>query len=212
MNRLSRFVKKFDDSQSLGTLPLIHTTDAYSFRSIIDNGMVLSPRLCQVFREEILYLFYGKSGYSRKRQGSSSLLAFFPVFFLIASSAVIATRRILPSDSGAFEGQLYKTFFDKHYTISAFVIDCDYSHSGGIAFPQTAMLVVSAFYGNNKNYYYNQPRRDILVSPLDFEAEALMALNADKGDAEFDDRRIPWAKKQASYCRCLSVIAFSHVR
>lgn len=61
-------------------MPIFHTTDAFSFRNMVERRAIL-PSECPVFKEEhLVYFFYGRPSYRKNSSFAPSLsLASFPV-------------------------------------------------------------------------------------------------------------------------------------
>jgi hypothetical protein len=177
MNSLSQYVTSQAPVRSqLKPLPLIHTTSAFVFRNIIEDGMKISPRRDNLFNENLLYLFYGKPVYIRRGQDISSFLSYAPIYFVLSPDMVSSARRLFPFDSGAFASGLFKAYTHTGHTIEDFQIDLDSTSHGSSAFPDTATRFVDAIYGSNTDYYYNRIRPTLNYDPINFEIEAYLNL------------------------------------
>src|ERR1700730_8150266 len=97
-----RFASLVSRATGIGELlPLTHTTDAYAFRNIISTRQ-LEVSDCIVFREPVLYLFYGRPAYRRSSAGkATSLDAFSLVSFVLRSELLPSPKRLFPFDTGA---------------------------------------------------------------------------------------------------------------
>src|SRR6266705_1300157 len=105
--RLNRFIARQVPVD--GLLPLVHITRAYAFDYIVD-GDTLEPSACEVFKEKILYLFYGRPAY-RAKEGNNARLEFeWPIVFVFNPEKISEIKRIFPFDTGAFAQQLYAEF------------------------------------------------------------------------------------------------------
>jgi hypothetical protein len=183
-NYLSQFIERseqFDNSQ-LKILPLIHTTDAYNFREIIDNGFELKPKHCDVFNESLLYLFYGKASYVKSQPFNSFLGPYFPVTFVIDPNSINEVTRIFPFDSGAFSKKIFENYIPEKLKINSFLLE---EESLDL---KSASKIVKAFYKSNENYFQNIPRNDIDINSLNFEVEALVNMMRSKENTPFDER------------------------
>jgi hypothetical protein len=82
-------------------LPLCHTTAFANCEDIAKNGLV--PTNCDVYKEDLLYFFYGKSRYliNRKKLDVLTPLERRPMAFLFRFDSV-QIKRYLPFDSGGF--------------------------------------------------------------------------------------------------------------
>jgi hypothetical protein len=187
-------MSRFEDAIS-GTrpasplLPLLHTTDGYSFRSIIEKEK-LEPRPCTVFREEeILYLFYGKPSFRpHSKEQPNAMPAFYPVSFIIRPGAIENVKRIFPFDSGAFENGLFDRFLYRR--------QCRGSNHQGMClddFEVTASLdsarkIVDTFFQTNQKYYDGQATSVPDVNDLNFELESYRQLIHHNAKDYFDER------------------------
>jgi hypothetical protein len=62
-------------------LPLTHIARAYAFDEML-SGNTLEPQPCDVFDEELIYLFYGRPAY-RAKDGNNARLEFeWPIVFI----------------------------------------------------------------------------------------------------------------------------------
>jgi hypothetical protein len=74
---------------SAGVLPLVHTTRAYSFDQML-GGDTLEPVDCPIFKEKLIYLFYGQPAY-RAKDGRNARLQFeWPIIFIFDPSKITA--------------------------------------------------------------------------------------------------------------------------
>jgi len=47
---------------NLKILPILHSCDGYNFRSILEDEY-LKPNMCEVFKDDYLYTYYGIPSY-----------------------------------------------------------------------------------------------------------------------------------------------------
>lgn len=80
-------------------LPVVHVTVARWFDSIVKVGQ-LEPRLCSVFGQPLLYLFYGGAFY-RPSDVISNNAADLPLAFLFEPTVLTEIARHYPFDTGA---------------------------------------------------------------------------------------------------------------
>lgn len=86
-----------------------------------DKG--LEPANCPVFREKIIYLFYGCPAY-RAQHGNNARLKFeWPIILIFNPNKIEPIHRVFPFDTGAFEKKLYKEFFDEKSELLDFSVD-----------------------------------------------------------------------------------------
>lgn len=168
------------NTHSLPVLPVVHTTDWWSFRHIMD-GNLLAMQRCPVFSEDLVYLFYGKPCY-RLHQGSepTSLSAFYLVSLIFEANSVGPFRRVHPFDTGAFS----KGFYQSHLHPKMEIKDFELNASLG-----AVTEAVDVFYGTNAGYFKGAPKKNIPVSPMDIEAEAFVSLISTPARTPADDRR-----------------------
>jgi hypothetical protein len=80
-------------------LPIVHVSVARWFSSIVHEGK-LEPRMCSVFGESLLYLFYGGAFY-RPPEGLTKNASELPIAFLFEPSVLTTISRFYPFDTGA---------------------------------------------------------------------------------------------------------------
>lgn len=92
------------------SLPLSHLTIARYFDSIINAGK-LEPRMCDVFKEKLIYLFYGGVLYrtaNKPTRNASEL----PIVFVFHPSLLRFVERYYPFDTGALAKRYYGEWSD----------------------------------------------------------------------------------------------------
>ncbi len=175
--------KKFIDRNSSGSLPnelpLVHSTRCEFFDAVKDRGK-LEPRLCNVFGEQLLYLFYGRPAY-RSKSVDVHDVGYCPICFVLdIDPADLNLRRTYPLDSGGVKGKR----FDAH--IHEDELD-------ELKLPATLISArqhVNALYGKNKHYFtgdFND--RSALNFTVDDIASRYVDLLEDPDVAVADDRR-----------------------
>jgi hypothetical protein len=162
--RLNKFVARHAPVD--GLLPLVHITRAYAFDAILD-GDSLEPSVCDVFKDKILYLFYGRPAY-RAKEGNNARLEFeWPIVFVFDAEKVSEIKRIFPFDTGAFAQQLYSDFFDKESQFMDFALTPSL---------ETARKFVGTFYQDNNEYYQGETRKNVDIPLRQFEAQGIYEL------------------------------------
>ncbi len=163
-------------------MPLVHSTSFQKFRDIIQSH-ILSPTPCSVFDgEDLLYLFYGRPAYRvSKTVTSKGQLRHLPVCFVLEPHSISTAKRIYPFDSGAFSEGLFNEFL-KGFELDNF-------HVGD--FPEAPQRLVSAFYGNNKNYYFGEVSTNLNVSVLDFEVTSYVDMIKDTTVTFNESTKVP---------------------
>lgn len=161
-------------------LPLFHSCDGFTFRSILEDRAIKTSE-CDVFKlERLLYLFYGKPAYKSPFKQNTKLKSFFPVCFVLDGSAIDGIKRIMPFDSGAYNAGLFKDYLHPKMTMDSF-----FMHPK----PSSIGKTVSYFFENNSNYFSFTPKSDIVYDELDFEIESYHNLIRSVAQSPVDDRK-----------------------
>jgi hypothetical protein len=174
--------ERFVDAQSKSAeapLPLTHTTDAFDFRDISEDGEV-KPHPCNVFDHDVSYYFYGRPAY--RKNGSvqaNSLAAYAPVVLIfkpdISKDAVAA----FPFDSGAFKGELYTELLHHRMRVEDF---------GFLPSEERVGKLIAFFFSDNKGYYNQISPHHRKIGKNEFEALSYRELTIYRGKNERDDR------------------------
>jgi hypothetical protein len=164
VGRLNRLVK--GQSPATGKLPLVHITRAYAFDEMLDaHG--LDPQYCDVFRENLVYLFYGRPAY-RAKEGNNARLEFeWPIVFIFDPDKMTNIKRLFSFDTGAFKLKFYEDFFDNKSELLDFELEPTL---------ETARKLVSAFYVDHKEYYHGASRKNVALGHREFEAQGIFEL------------------------------------
>jgi len=150
-----------------GEMPFIHVTNGYNFKKIL-TGDLLKQSRCPVFKEDILYLFYGRPSYKTKYQYNERLAYDWPIVFLFEYKAVERfVSSMFPFDSGAFENERYRHFFDSKTTIDEFRV------SRG---KHNVRRIVSSFYSSNYEYFCGASRKNVEIPLDEFEISGVHEL------------------------------------
>ncbi|MBE9636302.1 hypothetical protein [Salipiger mangrovisoli] len=163
-NRILKFVEGSPEDKV--SLPLLHTTSAYNFVDI-SRGEVISPSQCDVFNENLTYLFYGRPAYRTQEAIHRSLKFHWPFCFIIDPKFIDKIRAIYPFDTGAFALGLYKGFFDKKARIE------DFRLPGDMTF---ARKLTGRFYNDAKDYLRGGTEKIENLPLIEFEAQGIQAL------------------------------------
>ncbi len=161
-------------------LPLVHTCEAYRFRSIFENQRI-KPNPCDVFvGDSLAYFFYGKPSYRTSSDiSATSMTSMVPVCFVISAPENLIPKRVFPLDTGAFHGGRFSKYFHRETLLDDLSLPARVDSAG---------KVVARYFGSNKAYF-NSETKEIDLSPLDFEAQSYIQLINDKSITDFDDRR-----------------------
>jgi hypothetical protein len=160
-------------------LPLIHTSRC-EFLNAFATSHTIEPHQCDVFNEDLIYLFYGRPAY-RSRQGSQygDPIALCPLCFVFKPRTISRSiHRIFPCDSGAvskstFEPELHPN--DLHELELDPVI-------------ASAQRLVSLIFQSNKDYFYGRVKPGIAF-PNGTASQRYSNLLLRPGPVDFDDRK-----------------------
>lgn len=162
-----RFRRFIASSNEEGTkLPLLHTTAAYDFTEIAGADSI-APMHCDIFDEELTYLFYGRPAYRTQAAVHRNLKYNWPFCFVLDPEHVASVKAIYPFDTGAFALGLYQGFFHKNTERDDFRLPGDLKY---------ARKVAGRFYEDAKDYLTGgtQKYEDLPLS--EFEAQGIQAL------------------------------------
>lgn len=175
--RFASFVGKAIGAGRL--LPLTHTTDGYYFRDIALRKQLRTTN-CPVFREPLLYLFYGRPAYRGATAKATSLNAFCTVSFLLRSDTLPAPKRVFPFDTGAMQNSKFVDFLHPSMTISHFELNPRLDE---------ARKIVGLFFGDNDRYYMGHSLAGKTFPVMELEAQCYYALIQAMGLLSADDRK-----------------------
>ncbi len=161
-------------------LPLVHTTECHHLNSIV-VGNTIDLHKCPVFKEPLVYLFYGRPAYRDPRKTTPIKdIAFCPVCFVFRPQAMLSITRVYPFDTGASQRGLYEP---EVLTSKALVA---YAVRSAI---ESAQRIIECFFETNESYLGNQARPGLLFGPEEGDPEAYYKLIRGGGDPECDDRK-----------------------
>ncbi|MEZ4859045.1 MAG: hypothetical protein R2781_09565 [Flavobacteriaceae bacterium] len=179
MSRFNDSIKNVDGNSKI--LPILHSCDAYTFRSILESE-ILKPKLCPNFNEEYLYTYYGIPSYRKPLEEATKNLAFFPVCFILDYNEIPKLSRLHPFDTGAFFKipEIKREYFHPNMEISDFELDPEI---------QNAVKVVEKFYTSNKKYIENSPSINAdNFEESEFEARSYTSLISGQANTNYDNR------------------------
>lgn len=161
-------LKKFIDDQAAYSrvMPLVHTTNAYSFADICDDDEIV-PEECEKFEEDIVYLFYGRPAYRTEKAEFSDLSFNWPIVFIFDPSKIHGIEAVYPFDTGAFFLHLYRRFFSVKSDIK------DYKLPGSLEY---AAKLVGIFYNDETEYLFGRSRKNVNIPPMNYEAEGIQMM------------------------------------
>jgi hypothetical protein len=90
-------------------LPLVHTTEYFRL-PLIQTSNILQPLSCSVFKEPLLYFFYGRPAYRDASQTTPTRdVGFYPICFVFRPGTICKkAKRVYPFDTGAAQKGLYE--------------------------------------------------------------------------------------------------------
>lgn len=174
-SRFELYISDFTPSKVI--LPLVHYTNSFKFRDIVERGG-LEAQPCPHFKESLLYFFYGRPAY-RKISTPLADDSYNPICLILKQQSLKNMRRAFPFDSGAFFDGCFDQHINKSMCIDDFLLSCSIAELSKI---------VTAFFGNNYNYYLGQYVKDKKFTYNDFEAKALYSILIETGKTVHDDR------------------------
>ena len=139
--------------------------------------MILT-RHCSNFDEDLIYFFYGRPAY---RDVFDPIIddSYNPICLLFKPDCFSSIKRAYPFDSGAYLKGLYKQHINEELNVSDFELKISINELSRI---------VTAFFGNNMNYYFGNFNKNIQFEYDDFEAKAFYSILSGSGKTVFDDR------------------------
>ena len=175
---VSIFEKYITSGSNIEILPLTHKKDWFTADQTIENG-IIDTQLCDVFGENLEYLFYGRPAYYVSYNiETRSDDTYLPVCFVL-NPQKIKIHYIFPFDTGAFANKMYDIFMHEKMDINSFQL------------PQSIDFVkdfIYLFYENNDNYYKSKPAKQIASNDLPFEIKAYQNMINNTGATSYDSR------------------------
>ena len=177
-NSMMKYIQEHvDDSTNLPeTLPLMHSCDGFDCERIIQDTQ-LKPMMCPVFKEDLLYFFYGKAAYpigeKEKYKRTDALCC--PVCFIVDIEKV-DIYRVFPFDTGAYDAKMYTQFIHRNMEMREFEID---NNSSAIR------AYISVIFGDNKRYLSGISAENETENTY---VKALLKMLSANGAFEIDER------------------------
>jgi len=158
-----RFRKYILESEKIDDLlPLVHTTQAYHLEDIL-NSKELDPRLCEVFNEHLVYMYYGRPAYRENEAENSRLQFNWPIVFVFDPIKMESNiKRVMPFDSGAFKNGRYKKYFHSDSILKDFELGPSL---------ESIKKILGRYYSDNTEYYFAQTKKNVEIPAQSFEAE-----------------------------------------
>lgn len=183
MSVLNEYINKNYSSSNNKLLPSMHSCEGYACVQIMrDNMLMVQP--CPIFKEDLLYFFYGKPAYpaGAKANINTSSPEYHPVCFIVDSNK-IKPKRVFPFDSGAFHSnnsrgeRRYSQYIHPRISIENYDIYGGYS---GI------LKYISVIYRTNERYL-NGEVLNLKKSNI-IEIDSLFRLLRTESAFEMDER------------------------
>ena len=160
-------------------LPLVHSTDSYVLEDVL-TAKQLEPQPCNVFGENLTYLFYGRPAFRPNNDAApTSLSHYFPVCLILRPGWAIAIKRIYPFDSGAFIQGFYENYLHKAMRLADFGLEPDSATPGKL---------IGGFFGSVPAYLTGKPGAAPTLDPSEFEAFSYHALISAQESNAIDSR------------------------
>jgi hypothetical protein len=162
-------------------LPLVHSTDALAIGNMLSDGGKISPQSCPVFEpERLTYMFYGRAAYRPNlNEDPTDLQHYLPVCLIFRETASISIKRIYPFDSGAFQGDFYRSYLHRKMRLGDFLLEAD---------EETPGRIVARFFSDNTNYIMGRQELSEPIDPGQFEAASYASLISSHGANALDSR------------------------
>jgi hypothetical protein len=178
MTFFSNYIQKQEMAPT--ELPMVHTTE-YSRLPSIQSSNTLQASACKVFKEPLLYFFYGRPAYRDASQISPTRdVGFYPICFVFRPGTISkGAKRLYPFDSGASQSGLYEPAIQRTDALADYPV---------LAVIENARRIVSCFFETDEQYLSNKPKPGLLFSSAENEAQSYYQLINGGGDPDCDDR------------------------
>jgi hypothetical protein len=178
MTSFSDYVQK--QAMSPGELPVVHTTKYHRLPAIQASNM-LHVATCKVFKEPLLYFFYGRPAYRDDSQIMPTRdIGFYPICFVFRGSGIASkAKRVFPFDTGAGQSGLYEPAIKKGVAVSDYQL---------LAAVESARKLVGGFFDTDEKYLSNNPKSGLVFSSTEAPAQSYYQLINGGGDPKCDDR------------------------
>jgi hypothetical protein len=161
-------------------LPLVHTT-SYDRLPAIQTSNTLHAASCKVFKEPLLYFFYGRPAYRDDSQIAPTRdIGFYPICFVFRSGTIGSkAKRVYPFDTGAGHSGRYEPAIKRSIVVSDYQL---------LTEVESARKIVGAFFDTDKKYLSNDPKSGLVFSSTEAHAQSFYELIKGGGDPGCDDR------------------------
>ena len=178
MSPFSDYIDK--QAPTPGELPLVHTTEYFRLASIHSSN-TLTPRDCKIFKEPLLYFFYGRPAYRDSTKTTPTRdVGFYPICFVFGPGTIIKkAKRVYPFDSGASQDGLYEPAIKRADALAGYLVP---------PLAESARKIVTSFFDTDLGYLAGSARSTLTFASSESEAESYHRLIKGGGDPKCDDR------------------------
>ncbi len=178
MTTFSDYIQK--QSMASTELPLVHTTEYFRLASIQASNM-LQTNDCSIFKEPLLYFFYGRPAYRDSSQTTPTRdVGFYPICFVFRPATICTkAKRLYPFDTGASQHGLYEPAIKRTEALAAYQI---------LDAVESARKIVSLFFETDEKYLSNRPKSGLHFASTEIDVESYYRLINGGGDPNCDDR------------------------
>jgi hypothetical protein len=178
MKSFSDYIQK--QSMASHELPLVHTTEYFRLASIQVSNMLLT-NACTIFKEPLLYFFYGRPAYRDSSQTTPARdVGFYPICFVFRPGTICQkAKRLYPFDTGASQYGLYEPEVKRTEALASFWV---------LGLVENARKIVGSFFETDEQYLSNKPKRSLQFASDETDAESYYRLISGGGDPSCDDR------------------------
>ena len=161
-------------------LPLVHATQCKHLNSIATSHL-LAPKRCPVFKESLLYFFYGRPAYrDTDHHTPARAIPFYPLCFIFRPETVSkSAKRVFPFDSGA----AVKSYYEPAVAASDALLR--YAVAPTIT---SARQIIGAFFETPEDYVRANPKPRLTTTKTDKDARQYHKLINGGGHPDCDDR------------------------
>jgi hypothetical protein len=178
MTSFSAYVQK--QAMVSGELPMVHTTEFFRLSSI-QSSKSLQPRYCKVFKEPLLYFFYGRPAYRDTSQMIPTRdVGFYPICLVFRPGTLCKkAKRIYPFDTGASQSGLYVPDISPPEALA------DYELQPAV---ESAKKIIGGFFETDEQYMSHSARPGLGFSSVEGKPESYYRLIRGGGQPDCDDR------------------------
>lgn len=186
-SRFETYLQSLIAQPQIAKMPFVHSTSYYHFTQMVRTHALVTDE-CSIFKENLLYLYYGRPAYrvSKNVEGGDSAYH-LPVCLVLKPESLGEVKRVYPFDSGAFKGGFFKRHIHEAIDMDNYLLE---NHL------DSPLRVVSTFFGTNEKYYAGAVIEGLHIDGLEAEAYSYYKMLNDTGatfkganDIVSDDRR-----------------------